>query len=198
MFCPQCGISQSEEMKFCKTCGANLIAVRQAVATRDQDEKFDLSKTWVAEMLLSAEEKNKRKRKQESSFTAEKNRYNEIKAGVITSCVGIALMIFLNIFMQGLIASGIDQQAAAILSRVWIAGIIPFLIGLGLIFNGVVVSKKLVALAHREFQARDTGKMLEENPESPSLSAVDWATSDSPRPSVTEHTTRELRDAGRT
>ena len=197
MFCPQCGISQSEEMKFCKTCGVNLIAVRQAVTTRDQDEKFDLSKTWVAEMLLSAEEKNKRKRKQESGFTAEKNRYNEIKAGVITSCVGIALMIFLIIFMQGLIASGIDQEAAAILSRVWIAGIIPFLIGLGLIFNGIVVSKKLVELSHREFQARDTGKMLEQNPESRSISAADWSTSDSPRPSVTENTTRELRDAGR-
>lgn len=194
MFCPQCGNSQSEEVKFCKTCGANLNAIRQAVTTRDKEEKFDWSKTWVAEMLLSEDEQKKRKRKRETSFTAEENRYKEIKAGVITSCVGIALMIFLNIFMQGLIASGIDPQAAAILSRVWIAGIIPFLIGLGLIFNGVVVSKKLVALANREFQARDTGKMLDQQPENHSLTSPDWSTADSPRPSVTENTTRELRE----
>jgi hypothetical protein len=194
MFCPQCGISQSEEMKFCKTCRANLNAIRQAVTTRDKDEKFDWSKTWVAEMLLSEDEHKKRKREQESSFAAEKNRYNEIKAGVITSCVGTAIMIFLYIFMQGLIASGIDQEAAAILGRVWIAGIIPFLIGLGLVFNGVVVSKKLVALSNREFQARDTGKMREQKPGNHSLSSPDWSPSDSPRPSVTENTTRELRD----
>ena len=194
MFCPQCGISQSDEIKFCKTCGANLNAVRQVVTTRDKDEKFDWSKTWVAEMLLSPDEHKKRKRKQESSFTVEKNRYNEIKAGVITGCVGIALMIFLKVFMQGLIASGIDQEAAAILSRVWIAGIIPFLIGLGLIFNGVVVSKRLVELSRREFQARDAGKLLEQKLDHHSLSSSDWSTSDSPRPSVTENTTRELRD----
>ncbi len=53
MFCPQCGASQDEELKFCKLCGANLYAVRQVVGTRETGEKFDWSKTWVAEMFLS-------------------------------------------------------------------------------------------------------------------------------------------------
>ena len=48
MFCPQCGSNQSDDIKFCKTCGGNLSAVRQAVAMRDVPEKFDWSKTWVA------------------------------------------------------------------------------------------------------------------------------------------------------
>ncbi|MGI8565940.1 MAG: hypothetical protein ACR2LZ_05595, partial [Pyrinomonadaceae bacterium] len=60
MFCPQCGINQSDELKFCKSCGANLYAVRQVVATRETDEKFDWSKTWVAEMFLSEGERKKR------------------------------------------------------------------------------------------------------------------------------------------
>ena len=54
MFCPQCGLQQSDELKFCKVCGANLSAVRQAIATRDAGEKFDWSKTWVAECFSPA------------------------------------------------------------------------------------------------------------------------------------------------
>ena len=52
MFCPQGGSNQSGELEFCKSCGANLYAVREVVATRDTDRKFDWSKIWVAEMML--------------------------------------------------------------------------------------------------------------------------------------------------
>lgn len=201
MICPRCEVPQSDEVKYCKTCGANLDAVRRAMTVRDTDEKkdekksgaIDWSKTWVAEMLLSQEEQKRRKREQQTPYSAEERRYTEIKAGVITSCVGVAVMIFLFIFMQGLIASGISDKAAAILSRIWIAGIIPFFVGLGLVFNGVIVSRKLVELARREIERRDTGKMVEER-ENHSLSAADWSVADSPQPSVTENTTRELRE----
>jgi uncharacterized membrane protein YvbJ len=37
-FCPQCGSQQRDELKFCKVCGANLQAVRQAVAVRETGE----------------------------------------------------------------------------------------------------------------------------------------------------------------
>jgi hypothetical protein len=60
MFCPQCGSTQGDELRFCKSCGANLHALRQILATREQDEKFDWSKTWVAEMFMSSEEAVKR------------------------------------------------------------------------------------------------------------------------------------------
>ncbi|PYS84027.1 MAG: hypothetical protein DMF67_07100 [Acidobacteria bacterium] len=60
MFCPKCGANQSDELRFCKTCGANLYAVRQVVDTREADEKFDWSKTWVAEMFLSEAERKRR------------------------------------------------------------------------------------------------------------------------------------------
>ena len=61
MFCPQCGTNQSDELKFCKSCGSNLYAVRKVVATREVDEKFDWGKTWVAEMFLSPGERERRK-----------------------------------------------------------------------------------------------------------------------------------------
>ena len=62
MFCPQCGSSQNEDLKFCKVCGVNLYAVKLVVAPpREQDEKFDWSKTWMQEMFLTADEKRRQK-----------------------------------------------------------------------------------------------------------------------------------------
>ena len=46
MFCPRCGATQNEELKFCKSCGVNLNAVRQLV--EPGAKKFDWSETWVA------------------------------------------------------------------------------------------------------------------------------------------------------
>ena len=146
MFCPQCGSTQNDDLKFCKQCGANLHALRRVMASRDEsDDKFDWSKTWVAEMFMSGEEQVKREAALDRlrGITPETKRQNEIKAGVITGSVGAALTIFLYVFMQGLIASGaVSAIAAVILSRVWLAGVIPLFIGAALVFNGMVVSKK--------------------------------------------------------
>lgn len=146
MFCPQCGSTPSDELRFCKACGANLYAVRQVVATRDTD-KFDWSKTWLSEMFLSQEERKRRELELErqQGITPEVKRYNEIKAGVITASVGVGVAIFLYVFMQGIILGGkVDPDEAAIISRLWISGVIPFFVGLGLLINGVYVSKKMV------------------------------------------------------
>jgi hypothetical protein len=198
MFCPRCGISQSEELKFCTSCGANLHAVRQAVTRPEAGEKFDWSKTWVAEMLLSEDEQEKRKKKPKGPASQEKKRYDEIKGGVITSCVGLGVMIFLHVLMKGIILSGQNPPGdAEILSRIWVAGVIPFLVGLGMIFNGLVVSKKLVEISKRELQQKDTAKMFEssgKNTENALLSPSDWYEPDSTQPSVTENTTRRLKD----
>jgi hypothetical protein len=60
MFCPQCGSTQSDELRFCKSCGANLFAVRKAVTSPESVERFDWNKTWLAEMMRSGEENVKR------------------------------------------------------------------------------------------------------------------------------------------
>jgi hypothetical protein len=44
--------------------------------------------------------------------------------------------------MQGIILSGRAAGAEEILSRLWIAGVIPLFVGLALIINGVFVSRK--------------------------------------------------------
>jgi hypothetical protein len=193
MFCPQCGSTQSEDLKFCKVCGVNLHAVMQVVAAREPEEKFDWSKTWVQEMFLSADEKKKRKEELERQrgITPEIKRYNEIKAGVIVSSVGIALAIFLFVFMGGLIAgSRVSHDAAEILSVLWVAGVIPLFVGLALVINGVVVSKKLVEAARRGSQMGQEG--LEELAPPPALRSADTSGFPPSPFSVTEQTTKHL------
>jgi hypothetical protein len=198
MFCPQCGINQAEDQKFCKSCGAPIFAVRKALTARDTEEKFDWSKTWVAEMLLSQEEREKREqaRKQtlERGEEAAVKRYNEIKAGVITTCVGAGVMFFLHTLFQGIIASGdVPPDAAAILRVLWAAGVIPFVVGIGVAFNGLVVSRKQVEIVRRALPPSSSPKMI-----APAANTADQslATSEWPEPpefGVTENTTRELR-----
>jgi hypothetical protein len=192
MFCPQCGSTQNDELKFCKSCGVNLEAVRQAAALRDPREKFDWSRTWVADMFLSEGERKRRNEQieRERGITPEMKRYTEIKAGVITSSVGVGLMIFLYALMQGIILSGQNPPSeAAILGRIWIAGVIPFLVGLALIINGVFVSKRQVEIARQRQEREDA---LMRAGETPALRSADTAEFVPPSFGVTEGTTKHL------
>jgi hypothetical protein len=190
MICPRCNSNQLDDVKFCTVCGANLAAVRQALDVREPEEKFDWNKTWLAEMMMSAEEKRRRAAMEITTGIApEVKRYNEIKAGVITSSVGVAVSIFLFVFMQGLIMnSHISTDAAVILSHVWIVGVIPLFVGLALIANGLIVGKRLVEIANREKEA----KRLEAGTE-PQLRAANTNEFLSSPFSVTEQTTKHLR-----
>jgi hypothetical protein len=190
MICPRCGSSQSEQVKFCTVCGGNLAAVRQALEVRDADDKFDWTKTWMAEMFMTHEEQQRRR-----GVTPEIRRYNEIKAGVITSSVGLALMIFLFVFMQGLVLnSNVTADAAVILTRLWIAGVIPFIVGLALIGNGLFVSKKIVEIANRE---KERANNLPGGTEPPALRSPDTNEFLSTPFSVTEQTTKHLSTVDR-
>jgi hypothetical protein len=164
----------------------------QIVAAREPGEKFDWNKTWVTEMFLSENERKTRKARleRERGITPEIKRYTEIKAGIIVGSLGIALSIFLFVFMGGLIASGkVTPEAAEILSRLWIAGVIPLFVGLALVANGAIVSKKLVEAANRSSQGIQD---LEEGATRHSLSPA--ATNEFPTSpsSVTEDSTKQL------
>jgi len=187
MFCPRCGSNQTDDTKFCKTCGGNLQGVRDVVATRDAGGKIDWNRTWVAEMFLSGAEQQKRKRQieLEAGITPEIKRQREIKAGVITASAGIGVSIFLYVLFQGIILSlnnpGPEKE---ILSRLWISGVIPFFVGLSLIINGLFVGR-----GDRKRVNTDT---LQSNAQLP---ASDTERFLNPPFSVTDQTTRQLKES---
>jgi hypothetical protein len=162
------------------------------MASRDEsDEKFDWSKTWVAEMFMSGEESVKRAAEIErlQGKTPETKRRNEIKAGVITASTGVGLMIALAIIMEGIVMGGrVSDAAAAILTRVWIVGLIPVMVGAALIINGIFVSKK------GDVHSTDTGTA--KPPAEPSLlspAETNQLAASVPF-SVTDETTRHLKE----
>jgi hypothetical protein len=192
MFCPGCGSTQTDELKFCKSCGANLHAVRQVVDTRERGEKFDWSKTWVAEMFMSGEEAERRalEMKRLRGITPEVRRYQEIKAGVITGSAGLGVSLLLFVLMEGIIRGGyVTPGAAEILSRLWIAGIIPMLVGIALVVNGLFVSKRIVEATRRDAQKSN---LIEKGAEPPSLRSADTTEFIPSSLSVTEGTTKHL------
>ena len=195
MFCPQCGSTQNDELKFCKSCGANLHALRQIMATREADAKFDWSKTWVADMFASVGE-DEAEVVRRRDMTPDERRRREIKAGVITASVGLGLMILLFVLMNGIIAGGrISDAAAEILSRLWIVGVVPLLVGAALIFNGMFVSKRGASLPQHEDP--DT-KELEGPAAASFLPPADTNDLVSGAPfSVTDQTTRHLQESPR-
>ncbi len=192
MFCPQCGNKQSEELKFCKLCGANLSAVRQVVSTREADEKFDWSRTWVAEMFMSEAERKRRNAEleRERGVTPEIKRYNEIKAGVITSFVGVGVMLFLWVIGMAIYRVQPNDPDVEIIRSVWVAGVIPLMVGLALIFNGLFVSKKIAELQKRALGAAPDA--LPKGAEQPALKSADTSEFIPTGFSVTEGTTKHL------
>ncbi len=194
MICPRCASNQGDDIKFCTSCGANLQAVREALQVPDAAGKFNWNNTWVAEMFMSGQANELRKREMERQLgiTPEVKRYNEIKAGVIVSCVGVAVSIFLFFLMNAIAYQ--NPQNGELLRSVWLAGLIPFMVGIALIINGVVVSKKMVEVIERE-QNKTRG--LEEGPAPRGLKSPDTNEFVPVNFSVTDQTTRHLENAER-
>ena len=196
MICPRCASNQGDDIKFCTSCGANLQAVRDAMQAPDSAGKFNLNNTWVAEMFMSGQANELRKREMERQLgiTPEIKRYNEIKAGVIVSCVGIGVSIFLHFIMHAIAAQ--NPRDAELLNSIWLAGVIPFMVGLALIINGVVVSKKMVQVIERE---QNRAKSLDEEsaPTPRGLKSADTNEFIPANYSVTDSTTRHLESTER-
>jgi hypothetical protein len=138
-------------------------------------------------------EERKEKREAKNKKTPEEKRFEEIKAGVITSSVGLGVVIFLG-FLFGAISQTVNPEAAWILRAIPFVGIIPFLIGLGIIFNGLFISKRIVELKRRQEQ-RDQSMPLFNVPNTSPVARL----AESSQPpisdfSIAEPTTTKLRE----
>ena len=203
IYCPECATPATDDVKYCTKCGASLRGGVEAVQSRESDDRFDWSRTWVADMLRTDDERARRRAEIELSGRPEDllaaelkqaaDLQKEIKNGIITAFSGVGITIFLLIFMGAIAAMQNDPRTATMLGSLWAAGLIPLFVGVGMLVNALVVRRYFIP--HRQNilrsvfassePARTTGEL-------PALDAPPSAVS-----SVTEHTTRQLPEPER-
>lgn len=182
MFCPQCGAETREPIKFCKRCGTNLRRVQGV-----------LSKGGATDWDRAIVEDWQKERDTERKKTPEEKRLNEIKAGVIVSCAGLGSMLFFSLLF-GAIANTVSGPAADILRSLWAVGLIPFLVGAGIIFNGLFISKRIVELKRRQEQSDQPMPLFTVPNTSPVARLAESSPPSISDYSITEPTTTKLRE----
>jgi hypothetical protein len=194
MYCPSCGTEASDQTKYCVKCGVNLRRVKGVLGKggagfregNDWDQDWrELHRARVEDRRKPADERRKK--------TPEEKRFSEIKAGVIVSSVGFGLMVFLSLLFDA-IASTLNGPEANILRSLWAVGLVPFLIGLGVLFNGLFISKRIVALKRQQEQSDQQPPLFSAPNTSPVARLIEPAESPVLDFSVTETTTTKLRE----
>jgi hypothetical protein len=201
MYCPTCGSEERQLSQYCRACGTDLRIVRvslerpdaitaSAVSAREQIsqamaekirqmEPDDLKR--VAEDVLPQIEK--------FLESPEEKRLRRVRAGVIVAAsgVGAALLILL-----------MSMQAHDFFQFIPL-GLIAFLIGLGMIINGLAFTIPKKGLLDRTGKAKAQTELDMRNgayPNPPAALGEQGQTTNDlmiARPSVTEHTTHQLK-----
>src|SRR6266496_1871062 len=203
MYCPSCGSEERQLSQYCRACGTDLRAVRttlerpdaitaSAVSAREQISRVMAEKIArmesedlkeVAEDVLPQIEK--------FLESPEERRLRRVRAGVITACVGLGATIIT--FFMALVKGDIFPFVGF--------GLITFLVGLGLVINGLVftVPRKAFpgdasnALSQEALDAGLRSLELNGTPTNTrSLTNELGPTAVRILPSVTEHTTHHL------
>jgi hypothetical protein len=206
MYCPTCGSEERQPSQYCRACGTDLRLVRRglerpdsitasAVSAREQISQV------MAEKIREMESADDLKRVAEDVLpeiekfleSPEEKRLRRIREGVVTASIGLGgtLLIFLMSLNQHDLIPFISL------------GVITFLIGLGLVINGFVftIPRKKIEDRSDEAQAqKELESGMQAAPGLNQLSPFTASTSDLPdsnriisQPSVTEHTTHQLK-----
>jgi hypothetical protein len=191
MYCPSCGTEASDQTKYCTKCGVNLRRVRGVLGKGGATVRKgdDREPAWVKDQRAKKEARREARRKK----APEEKRLEEIKAGVISISVGFGLMVFLS-FLFDAIASTVDGTASNILRTLWVVGLIPFMIGLGVLFNGLFVSKRIVEVKRQQEQKNQQLPLFSAPNTSPVARLVEPSQSPASDFSITEMTTTKLRE----
>ncbi|MFN0086381.1 MAG: hypothetical protein ACKVX9_13420 [Blastocatellia bacterium] len=188
MYCPSCGTESSGDIKYCTKCGVNLRRIKGVMgkgASLDQDRAG-----WGKAVYDDLKEELITKRKK----SPEEKRLDEIKTGVIVSCAGLGGIVFLAFLFEA-IANTQGGPEANILRAIPAAGLIPLLVGLGMIINGVVIGKRIVQVRQEEARANQRPQPLFVTPDTaPVAQLPEGVQSPVADFSIAEPTTRSLRE----
>jgi hypothetical protein len=201
MYCPTCGSEERQISQFCRACGTDLRVVRRGLERPDTitqsavSAREEISRA-VAERIRDLESADELKRVAEDVLPqiekflespAEK-RLRRVRAGVVTAAIGAGASLL--ILMMSVQAHDLIPFIAF--------GVITFLIGLGMIINGLVFTVPRKTFADRSNEAKSQKELEAANRPGYAAGQLNSApaTNDLPAPqsSVTEHTTHLLND----
>ena len=206
MYCPTCGSEERQVSQYCRACGTDLGGVRRGLERPDTitasavSAREEITRV-MAEKIRQMEGSRELKQVAEDVLpqlekfleSPEEKRLRRVRAGVVIAAAGLggALLIFL-----------ISLDAHDLIPFISL-GVIAFLIGLGLIINGLAFTIPRKTISDRSEEAKSQ-KELEARAQSAysanQLSVGSQTTNDLPSPdsriaehaSVTEHTTHHL------
>ena len=203
MYCPSCGNEERQLSQFCRACGTDLRIVRNSLESPDSitqsavsaREHIGMAVADKIRQLKSAKDLEKVAEDILPHFekfleSPEERRLRRIRAGVITSAIGFGAA--LGMFFLALAEEDLLPLIAP--------GLVMFLIGIGVIINGLLFTvprKRLPgdvhdALAQNMLDTTLNRGALYEAP-APANLTNELAPSIRPQPvSVAEHTTHHL------
>ncbi len=201
MYCPSCGSEERQLSQFCRACGTDLRIVRNSLENPDAITQSAVSAREhigmaVADKIRQMSAKDLEKAAEDilppfEKFleSPEEKRLRRIRAGVITAAVGVAMTIVTVLGTLG------QPDFFPFVTP----ALITFLVGLGIVFNGMMFTvprKKLPGTADDALSQRmlDAGvnRSTYEAP-APAQLTNELAPASKPQvPSITEHTTHHL------
>ncbi|HEY6805240.1 MAG TPA: hypothetical protein VI306_16815 [Pyrinomonadaceae bacterium] len=202
MYCPSCGSEERQLSQFCRACGTDLRIVRttlerpdavtaSAISAREQISRAFADRIREAETGHDLEHIAEDVLPQFEKFfeSPEERRLRRVRAGVITATVGLGYSII------ALIMSFDKAEFFPFITP----GFIAFLVGLGLVINGLLftVPKKILPGSEDDALAQ---KILDSTNQyqTPQIQARATTNELTPAqrnqlPSITEHTTHHLQ-----
>lgn len=192
MFCPSCGSEERQLSQFCRGCGTDLRAVRAGLERPDaitnsaataRDEVGRAVAIKIRELQGPGELRSMARhvlpKIEEFLESPEEKRLRRMRAGVVTSSLGLGAMIA---FLLLTMATGKED-----LLFPFGMATIAFFIGLGIIINGklLTVQKKKLPTSAPEVIPQSA---IEQRPEIANVERRELP----PPPSIIEHTTHKL------
>src|ERR1043166_8897362 len=174
MFCPQCGTQSSADLKFCRSCGANLKVIGKAVTLSEAIARSDGVPAKIKELISNIKishvtdevsramdkmgkeiartsEEHRRERRWRKEKTAEERRERRLTKGIIKLFWGSGLTVFLYFLAHALVLklppdviARVPFEIDPVVRVFWLIGLLPMLSGLGHILAGLSIKRRPV------------------------------------------------------
>lgn len=143
MFCPVCGAEERQRSQFCRACGSDLRSARLALEGGDPSSSSHTAREEIGKAIaakIKTLEKTKDLEKIVSEVLPEVNKFLEsdeerrlrrIRSGVITTSIGVTGIVFVF-----LLCLAFGDEMVPLIGL----GLLPFLVGLGILVNGLLYS----------------------------------------------------------